>query len=125
MYFQTFIPLYIFFCEKGKISQDVWLNSWQSLEASEYTVSNSACIVQSMENLRTRFELNQIYLIAERMIEDLLFIYVSVTLTEGQNFFCEIRFGPEFSSYVISTRSKFIEFIKLVSDGIQVVMNKT
>lgn len=123
VYCQSYIPLYILFTEKGHIAQDVWLIRWQKLSAHEQTINEPNCRIKSIEEVRTKFETNNIYLIAERAIQNIICTYISVCLSEDKFFFCEIRFELNFCSYVISTRSEFEYLNSPVSEAIQVILN--
>ena len=123
VYFQTLLPLYVLFSQKGKIAQDLWLSNWQLLSNKENIVTVPSTKANSMDQIRTKFELNNIYLIAERAIQNTICLYISVSLLDDQLFLCEIRFEANFSSYVISTRSNAEHFIKPISEAIQVIIN--
>lgn len=123
IYCQSSLPLYILFSEKGNIAQDVWLNKWQNLSAHEQTITVPNCRVKSMAEVRTKFERNNIYLIAERAIQNIICTYISVCISDEKFFFCEIRFELNFVSFVISTRSEFEYLISPVSEAIQVIIN--
>jgi hypothetical protein len=105
------------------MAQEIWLSKWQSLSTNEYTINVSDCKVKSMDEVRTKFKENNIYLIAERVIQNILWVYISVCIPENQFFFGEIRFELNFRSYVLSTRSESQHFITAVSNAIQVILN--
>lgn len=123
MYCQSSLPLHVLFTEKGKISQDIWLSAWQSLSAHEHTINVTNCKAKSMDQVKKKFQENNIYLIAEREIQNITCAYISVCISENQFFFGEIRFEINYKSYVISTRSELQYFITPVSEAIQLVLN--
>ena len=80
VYFQTVVPLYIFFSEGGDIGQQQWLNMWKNEKPSEASYVVALVHAMDVAVVRKRLQIFNIFTIAERRIEGVVKLIIIIII---------------------------------------------
>ncbi|KAJ3029212.1 AP-2 complex subunit beta [Rhizophlyctis rosea] len=109
IYFQTLVPLHVLFAETGELDQETWLKMWQ---ADMGAVGEGVCQVDGLigvergvDGVRDRLRLNNVFTVAQRVVEGVPVLYTSTRLADSTVLLSEFKFDPSLASCQISTKS--------------------
>jgi hypothetical protein len=112
------------FTEDGKLTQQDFLQLWKEAEATNTPAAINGLKFNSIDALRQRFALNNIFTVAERQMDNKYTLYQSVKLADSTVLMIEVQapFGVQgLTDVSLSARSQnegligcFIEALEMV-----------
>ncbi|KAJ3344368.1 hypothetical protein HDU93_000158 [Gonapodya sp. JEL0774] len=74
------IPIHVLFTEQGLIDQTRWLKLWTESGASEWACPLQGMRFESVDELRGRLGVNNVFVVAQRIVNGMHYFYVSMAL---------------------------------------------
>ncbi|KAJ1854941.1 hypothetical protein LPJ73_002399, partial [Coemansia sp. RSA 2703] len=118
-YFATQYSLHILFDEKGNSDQGEFLRMWKTLE----DVSTGPLTVRqlrftSMEMMRDKLNMNNVFTVAQRVVDAVTHFYTSSKMADGSVFYSEIKVANDFQVANIVTKSTAAHLVPLYQKAI-------
>ncbi|KAI9348665.1 hypothetical protein BDR26DRAFT_853679 [Obelidium mucronatum] len=126
LYFQASIPLHILFLENSSVEADSWLRSWGTeLPPSTESVTNFQVLARygSVDDIKNKLFLNNIFTIAQRSIDPNHVFYTHVKLVNGVTILSEIKFDLQFAYCMVSSKSLSTHFIPAFEAAVTALLN--
>ncbi|KAJ2809110.1 hypothetical protein H4R20_000350 [Coemansia guatemalensis] len=118
-YFQTQFSLHILLEENGQSDQGTFLRMWKAIpETMQGTHNMQGLRFTSMEDMRDKLNMNNVFTVAQRSIAGATHFYTSSKLCDGTIFYSEIKVSDDFRAAVITTKSNNVQAIPLYQDAI-------
>ncbi|TPX41005.1 hypothetical protein SeMB42_g02916 [Synchytrium endobioticum] len=123
-YFQCLIPLHVLFVEAGGLDQNEWLHMWkqQIPDGAEAQRPVSGLNSATSDVARNKLGLNNVFVIAERMVEGMSILYTSSKLHDGTVFLSEMKFRAPWTSVLVSTKSYATHLIPIYHDALDGIL---
>ncbi|KAJ3389375.1 AP-1 complex subunit beta-1 [Entophlyctis sp. JEL0112] len=125
LYFQTLLPLHVLFVENSSIDPNAWLQAWTSeLPPSTESVTSfpvSGGRFGTVDDVKTRFFVNNVFTIAQRTLDVNHAFFVIVKLANAATIFAEVKFDLQFAFCQVSSKSlgpQFIPAFEVAMNGI-------
>ncbi|KAJ3296160.1 AP-1 complex subunit beta-1 [Rhizoclosmatium sp. JEL0117] len=126
LYFQATIPLNVLFLENSSLEAEAWLRAWGTeLPPSTESVFNFQLASQynSVDEVKNKLFLNNIFTIAQRTIDATHVFYTHVKLVNGVSILSEIKFDLQFVYCQVSSKSLATQFIQSFEEAVTSVLN--
>ncbi|PIA18915.1 hypothetical protein COEREDRAFT_13494 [Coemansia reversa NRRL 1564] len=118
-YFQTQFSLHILLDENGQSDQGTFLRMWKAIpETMQGSTSMQSLRFTSMEDMRDKLNMNNVFTVAQRSIAGATHFYTSSKLCDGTIFYSEIKVSEDFRAAVITTKSNNVQAIVLYQEAI-------
>ncbi|KAI8912674.1 APB-1 protein [Gorgonomyces haynaldii] len=96
-YFQTLVPLHVFFVDGFQIQPREWLQMWKDTIPSTNETITTLNTPLGPPDIKSRLANNNIFFVAERTVNGQMLYYGAAKLEEGSIVLLEINFGPTIS----------------------------
>ncbi|KAJ2083605.1 hypothetical protein H4R24_000663 [Coemansia sp. RSA 988] len=118
-YFQTQFSLHILLDENGQSDQGTFLRMWKAIpETMQGSYNMQTLRFTSMEDMRDKLNMNNVFTVAKRSIGGATHFYTSSKLCDGTIFYSEIKVSDDFRAAVITTKSNNVQAIPLYQEAI-------
>ncbi|KAJ2613624.1 hypothetical protein H4S08_002097 [Coemansia sp. RSA 1365] len=118
-YFQTQFSLHILLDENGQSDQGTFLRMWKAVpETMQGSHTMQSLRFTSMEDMRDKLNMNNVFTVAQRSIAGATHFYTSSKLCDGTIFYSEIKVSEDFRAAVITTKSNNVQAIALYQEAI-------
>ncbi|KAL7749680.1 hypothetical protein RI367_004908 [Sorochytrium milnesiophthora] len=92
--FETSVPLFVLFAEHGGIEKAEFLRIWRDIGDERASQANFATLspqLGSLDTLKARLHACNVFVVAERMVDNQPVLYCSSQLADRTTFLCELR----------------------------------
>jgi hypothetical protein len=122
-YFQTLIPIHILFLESGKLEQEEWFKNWKddSLKEYKYNIANLNKYAEIKE-ITDKLQINNVFCIAERYVNNMNVLYLSVKLEQGIVFVMEMLVDQPLRNVILSTKTPAASLITPFQKAIEDIL---
>jgi hypothetical protein len=122
-YFQTLLPIHILFTESGKLEQDEWFKYWRddSLNEYKYNIANLNKYADIKEMV-DKLQINNIFCIAERYINNMNVLYLSVKLEQNIVFVMEMLVDQSLRNVKLSTKTAAVSLVNPFHSAIEDIL---
>jgi hypothetical protein len=122
-YFQTLVPIHILFVESGKLEQDEWFKNWQdnSLNEYKYNIANLNKYADIKE-IVNKLQINNVFCIAERYVNNMNVLYLSVKLEQNIIFVMEMLIDQALRNVKLSTKTAAVSLVSPFQNAIEEIL---
>ncbi|ORY54209.1 Subdomain of clathrin and coatomer appendage domain-containing protein [Neocallimastix californiae] len=122
-YFQTLVPIHILFVESGKLEQDEWFKNWQdnSLNEYKYNIANLNKYADIKE-IVDKLQINNVFCIAERYVNNMNVLYLSVKLEQNVIFVMEMLIDQPLRNVKLSTKTAAASLVSPFQNAIEEIL---
>lgn len=119
LYYQTVYSIESLFSEKGAVDQATWLDLWRR-DISEFKGSLAILNIHVAE-IAARLASRNVFLVAERRVENCDWFYGSVSLEDGTIFIFEIQIDAQ-QSVKITCKSEISYLLEPFNDSLLCIL---
>lgn len=123
-YFQTLLPVHILFPENGAVERSEYLKTWKEIpDQNEFSTQVGSLNFTSTDAIKNKLNLNNIFTVAERQVEDRTLLYCSTcVLPQKKTFLIEFNFEASLHACSVSIKTYATELIKPFQEAVIAVL---
>nr|KAJ3420883.1 AP-1 complex subunit beta-1 [Polyrhizophydium stewartii] len=122
VYFQTLVPLYLFFSEQGQLPPQTWLKMWKEEIPNEAKFGFPLARVEPAAVVRAKLQASNVFTVAERVVDNVPCMYLSVKLEDGTIFLVEMRIESSLSICACVVKTYAAHLFDVFQASIQTIL---